>query len=409
MERGQNWVTESTHIPRLKKPSDPPDLKMRMLIKEAGSIPSSLGSSSQRKMGSDGLRLGERKATTPVQWKPVSINLIQEMEILGKNMGECLMSIGEDSREKRKMGSVMDKAGEDAEKRQDDKIKNIQEQATRKVVIAEEDIEKARKECQLVLYGKFFGKTPALELVRNLMPKLWKLNGSCKIVDLASGFFAFKFNEENYYWKVYAEGPWFLRGQALSLIQWRENFQPMKEEISVVPVWIQMPGLPLEFMNQEILLQLAAVIGRPVKIDEYTKACDRGKFARICIQMNLKKPIEQGFWVETKGYKFFQTVAYENLLNICYCCGRIGHKEEVCSQRERKENEVSVQKKSKEMASEENLLGPWVQVLKKNRKGLRRNVRVDNANRNPFTVLNNPTYEENLMGKEKDEVSKEGG
>ncbi|WOL07048.1 hypothetical protein Cni_G15784 [Canna indica] len=271
-----------------------------------------------------------------------------------------------------KMGSGMDKAGEDAEKGQgagvlkakgpiswvglfrrtitgddwryspelDDKIKKIQEQATGKVVIAEEDIEKARKECQLVLYEKFFGRTPALEL------------GASSLIDTMEG--------------------------ELSADEGRNLSGP------------------------------TAVIGRPVKIDEYTKAGDRGKFARICIQMNLKKLIEQGFWVEIKGYKFFKTIAYENLLNIYYCCGRIGHKEEVCSQRERKKNEVLVQGKSKEMTSEENLLGPWVQVLKKNRKGLRRNVRTDNANRNPFIVLNNPTYEENLMEKEKDEINKEG-
>ncbi|WOL19884.1 hypothetical protein Cni_G28686 [Canna indica] len=47
----------------------------------------------------------------------------------------------------------------------DGKIKRIQELADGKVIIAEEDIDKARNECRLVLYGKFFGRTPALDLV----------------------------------------------------------------------------------------------------------------------------------------------------------------------------------------------------------------------------------------------------
>ncbi|WOL10078.1 DNA-directed primase/polymerase protein isoform X6 [Canna indica] len=105
----------------------------------------------------------------------------------------------------------------------------------------------------------------------------------------------------------------------------------MKEYISIVSVWIQMPGLPLKFLNQKILLQLAAVIGKPVKIDDFTLSGTRGKYARVCVLLDLKKPIEQGFWVEAKGSCFFQTVAYENLPNVCFNYERIEHKEEQCT------------------------------------------------------------------------------
>ncbi|WOL11875.1 hypothetical protein Cni_G20639 [Canna indica] len=46
------------------------------------------------------------------------------------------------------------------------KIKKIQETGRGKVYIDEEKIDITRKSCRLVLYGKFFGITPALELVR---------------------------------------------------------------------------------------------------------------------------------------------------------------------------------------------------------------------------------------------------
>ncbi|WOK92380.1 hypothetical protein Cni_G01071 [Canna indica] len=235
-------------------------------------------------------------------------------------------------------------------------------------MISEEDIEKTRRECKLVLYGKFFGRTPSLELVKNIMHKLWKIKGSCKVIDLASDFFAFKFNDENDYWSVYSGGPWFLRGQVLSLVQWKKNFQPMKEEVSVVPVWIQMPSLLLEFMSQDILLQLAAVIGKSVKIDEYTKAGDRGKFTRI--------------------------LAYENLMNICYNCEKNGHKEEVRNSKERKETNAHGDEHKKKDNKEERLLGPWVQVLKKNRKGFKRDGRMESTHKKSFTVLDNPTFED---------------
>ncbi|WOL19831.1 hypothetical protein Cni_G28633 [Canna indica] len=204
-----------------------------------------------------------------------------------------------------------------------EKIKRIHDGAKGRVLIEDAEIDEAKKDCKLVLYGKFFGRTPTLEL------------------------------------EVISGAPWFLRGQALSLIQWRESFQPMKESISIMPVWIQMLGLPLQFLDQKILLQLAAVIGKPVKIDVFTLSGTREKYARVCVLLDLKKPIEQGLWVEAKGSYFFQTVAYENLLNICFNCGRIGHKEEQCSVGVRVDTDKEVNAVHvKANNGDEKLLGP---------------------------------------------------
>ncbi|WOL08710.1 hypothetical protein Cni_G17463 [Canna indica] len=49
-------------------------------------------------------------------------------------------------------------------KEMEEKIKIIQDQAKGKIVIADEDVDKARESCQLVLYGKFFGRIPKLNL-----------------------------------------------------------------------------------------------------------------------------------------------------------------------------------------------------------------------------------------------------
>ncbi|WOK93180.1 hypothetical protein Cni_G01873 [Canna indica] len=105
-----------------------------------------------------------------------------------------------------------------------EKIRKIQSNAKGEVRIEDEEIDKARLDCKLVLYGKFFGRTPNLELVRNVFPKIWNLKSNCKILDLASDFFAFKFENEIDYWEVLSGGPWFLRGQALSLVEWKKNF-----------------------------------------------------------------------------------------------------------------------------------------------------------------------------------------
>ncbi|WOL00198.1 hypothetical protein Cni_G08911 [Canna indica] len=104
------------------------------------------------------------------------------------------------------------------------------------------------------------------------------------------------------------------------------------EKIDVIPVWVQLPGLPLEFLNSRIFLpQVAAAIGKPLRFDNVTQKGELGKFARICVMMNLKEPVQQGFWIDTDSGSFFQSIAYENMLFICFKCGRLGHDEKGCN------------------------------------------------------------------------------
>ncbi|WOL20094.1 hypothetical protein Cni_G28896 [Canna indica] len=209
-----------------------------------------------------------------------------------------------------------------------EKIKKIEENAKGRVKITDKDLMEARSNCKLAMYGKFFGRTSPLELVRNLMPKIWKLKSSCQIVDLSAGFFVFKFENEKDYWNTFGGGPWFLRGQALSLIPWKDSFQPLTEFISSVGAT---PGVTIRVFESKYSTTNCCWMGRPIKIDEYTKLGARGKFARICILLDIMKPLEQGIWIDSKDDNFFQTVAYENIPNLCYVCGKVGHKENVCS------------------------------------------------------------------------------
>nr|POF11820.1 hypothetical protein CFP56_66019 [Quercus suber] len=67
-------------------------------------------------------------------------------------------------------------------------------------------------------------------------------------------------------------------------------------------------------------------IGKHLKIDAITNAATRGRFARICVQINLNKSLPKRFKIGT----FWQDIVYENVPLLCYECGRTGHKESIC-------------------------------------------------------------------------------
>ena len=54
-------------------------------------------------------------------------------------------------------------------------------------------------------------------------------------------------------------------------------------------VWIQFLGLSLLFYNESMLLTMATTIGTLIKIDTNTLNITRGKFVRVCIEVDLIK------------------------------------------------------------------------------------------------------------------------
>ncbi|WOL02301.1 hypothetical protein Cni_G11020 [Canna indica] len=130
--------------------------------------------------------------------------------------------------------------------------------------------------------------------------------------------------------KVLSEGPWFFRGQALLLIPWRPNFQPMRERIEVIPVWVQLPELPLEYLQKDILINIAKSIGQPIKLDGFTLRGQRAKYARIYLLWNLSSKLRAGIWINGGGSSFWQAIAFENVPRLCSYCGKIGHLEDNC-------------------------------------------------------------------------------
>ncbi|WOL09486.1 hypothetical protein Cni_G18239 [Canna indica] len=233
-----------------------------------------------------------------------------------------------------------------------------------------------------------------------MMPKVWRIKGELRTVDLAASFFCFKFSNSGDYEMALSGGPWFMRGQALLLKPWRPNFQRLLERTDTIPIWIQFPGLPVEYLHEIILRKLAESVGQFIKIDEVTMRRQRAKYARICILWDLTRTVPNGIWVKSSRGKFWQAVAVENIPKLCYHCGKIRHTRNQCVAQEgmlmpdkttdsikdcRENNEDAMTGSAEEKG--ENIYGPWQIVSRKRRGGFRREKRQENGIRNSFGAL----------------------
>ena len=171
--------------------------------------------------------------------------------------------------------------------------------------------------------GKSFG-------YKNLLTRLggiWKPKGKFSMIDLGYDFFLVRFSILDDYQKALEQGPWFMGENYLSVRKWEPEFQAAKAKVSSMAVWIRLADLPIEFFHPIILRAVGNTIGTFLRIDTITTSVARGRFARICVQIDLEKPLMPNITIG----KFIQKIQYENIPMLFYNCGILGHTQDKCN------------------------------------------------------------------------------
>lgn len=179
------------------------------------------------------------------------------------------------------------------------------------------------KRCMIV---RVLGRSiPILSLNRKLR-ELWKPKGSMFVMDLPRNFFMVRFELEEEYMAALSGGPWRAFGSYLMVQAWSPEFDPLKDEIVTTPVWVRLSHIPVNFYHKTILMGIAKGLGKPIKVDLTTLKFERARYARICVEVNLNKPLKGTVMVN--GERYF--VSYEGISDICSTCGMYGHLVHAC-------------------------------------------------------------------------------
>lgn len=214
---------------------------------------------------------------------------------------------------------------------------------------------------------------------------MWRTQDDPLLIDLGNDFFVVKLLNREEYERALSEGPWMIDDHYLHVQRWRPNFIADSAKITSLPVWVRFPWLPLEYYTKEWLRYAGDTLGKTIKVDETTLAAARGRFARVCIEIDLNKPLVANY--RLRGIE--GQVQYEGLQDLCFTCGKYGHKEVKCplsileSEATRVENGESKEKvpASDQGRSEDQRTGygPWM-VAQRNRRRPARNHRGNKGN-----------------------------
>ena len=177
------------------------------------------------------------------------------------------------------------------------------------------------------LIVKVFGRSVAFSYLTFKINAMWNPKGKMDCVALGKDFFLIKFYDNEDYDKVLRGGPWFVGEHFLAIKPWEPYFKASEAKFTSVAVWVRLPELPIKFYDAMVLKEIGSALGPVLRIDSFTATGSKGSYARLCIQVDLDKPLIYTI----KIGRLKQRVTYEGISSLCFCCGRIGHKKESCS------------------------------------------------------------------------------
>ncbi|XP_024190474.1 uncharacterized protein LOC112194471 [Rosa chinensis] len=181
--------------------------------------------------------------------------------------------------------------------------------------------------CAVVV--KLMGKpnsTNTFDFMLKGLRRKWQVKGGWHLIDLPNDFFIVKFNLEDDMNSALCGGPWILAGQTLIVRKWRPDFDPLNEFIGKMALWVRICGFPVKYFKDYFVAKIGSIIGDVVKVDQVTLGQAKGKFARVCIEVDLSKPLCPFVEVESVAYH----VVYEGISMICFECSCFGHSKDKC-------------------------------------------------------------------------------
>ncbi|XP_013739956.1 uncharacterized protein LOC106442872 [Brassica napus] len=176
-------------------------------------------------------------------------------------------------------------------------------------------------ECMIV---RVLGRNVPIVALNRKLRELWNPKGAMYVMDLPRQFFMVRFEKEEEYLAALTGGPWRAFGSYLMVMAWSPDFDPLRDDIVTTPVWIRLTNIPVNFYHRSILMGIAKGLGKPIRVDSTTLNFERARFARVCMEVNLTKPLKGTVLINGERYY----VAYEGLSEIFPRCGIYGHLEE---------------------------------------------------------------------------------
>jgi len=147
--------------------------------------------------------------------------------------------------------------------------------------------------------------------------------------------------------KILQRNPWIFRNSWLLLQPWDRITDPKSYIFDQVPIWIQLWGLPHHCKTKAMGKSIGSLLGQVSEAELY-KYSGKKVIIKVKVDIHVRNPIIPGIHIGNTIYGTnWIDFRYENLPQMCFDCGLVGHPEKFF-------------RNPKLEVEEASLLGPWI-------------------------------------------------
>lgn len=194
--------------------------------------------------------------------------------------------------------------------------------------LPEDVVAQAAAENRFILIGR-----PVIPRRQNLhsivasMPRSWGQAGFVHGRIVAGNQFQFIFPSEESLAYVLRRGPWAFNDRMLILQRWN----PQLPLINFIPFWVQIRGIPVQFLNREIIAHIGRAMGQVLEVDYEAEAAARVEYVRVQLNWDVERPLRfQRQFQFIAGVNTLIRFRYERLRGFCEVCGMLTHDSGAC-------------------------------------------------------------------------------
>lgn len=198
------------------------------------------------------------------------------------------------------------------------------------VNLTQEDIKTSNDYWSTALIGYVLGDAPYEKSMDNFFATVWNFVKKPQIFYHAEGYYLYLFALMKDKIELLQMGPYSYHNKPFILKPWMAEFVFDKEAITMVPLWANLPGLPVGYWSIEALRKVASAIGKPLYTDKYTADINCISYARVLVEVDISRPLVENIEIEAPCGIIQQGVEYDWRPRFCNECIRYGHNIEDC-------------------------------------------------------------------------------
>ncbi|KAL0359939.1 UNVERIFIED_CONTAM: hypothetical protein Sradi_3678400 [Sesamum radiatum] len=191
------------------------------------------------------------------------------------------------------------------------------------ITFSDEETQTLSSGFRYALVGKFSQGSPPYSQMHRLLTELG-LIGKFTVSMINSKHILINLTNESDFSRLWLRRIWYLKGFPMRVFKWSPTFTPMQES-SIVPIWVSLPELPAHLIRKDVMFVIANIIGTPLQIDS-----SKLSKARVCVEIDLLKPLIQEVDLQICGETIVQKVEYEQVPLYCSLCQHVGHQGSEC-------------------------------------------------------------------------------